>query len=142
MLPSKLQTPEGWIEVAKNSYPFIAELAMYHLYVAEGVSTNIKGNTQFFQKENLQLKKYGNSYRLDMLPEMREVTEEKMMKIIEDKKKESKFVGDATVGCLAMINFGEGSAVDRIWSWNIDLAPVIYQSSGFLHTYNYVVNSS
>lgn len=50
-----------------------------------------------------------------MDPVMKNITQEKIAELKEAKRKENVYIGNQTVGCLAMVNFGNGSGIKRVW---------------------------
>lgn len=114
-------------KIMANSYPFVTRMAMMHIddfIVAEREIVSESDVNEFgsiFDPTCFTLRTIGNGLALNLNNE----TLSKEKKPIPFAKR---FIADtAEVGCPAMVNFGDGSAIKRIWGWSTQAANDIYQ---------------
>ncbi|HSW97121.1 MAG TPA: hypothetical protein VLF89_04825 [Candidatus Saccharimonadales bacterium] len=105
----------GFKTIADNTYPYIAEVAMMHKH---------RLNQMSYDPKDYTLIQSAKGARLQMTEAARMTLEQKV---------ESKEIADIdlreTFGCPAMVNFGDGPAIKKLWDWHIDIAELMYQQN-------------
>ena len=115
------------VEIAQNSYPLIAELAMGHERFIVPALWAVREIRELFtplDPKYFKLKNINGNLQLT-LPETTELTEK--IKQISGNGSAPGDSKDPTLGCPAMVDFDGGSAVKKLWKWNIEVAQTIYQ---------------
>lgn len=121
----RLDEPDELIGIAQRSYQFVTRLASQHVEVAIPTLNMLrKVGFKFgpFNPDYFCLQGEQGHTRLALSDEGERVIEEVVRPRLEQE-------GDnisPTVGCLALVNFGEGSAIQTLWSWHMELAREIY----------------
>ena len=108
-------------QIATESYPLLAQLAMMHLkdFSAAEKYMRVPDGKGEWDLAKFKLTNTASGLKVEVNPGVREFID--------------KFNNDAyesvseTIGCPAMVNFGEGSAVKRLWNWYVDIGKTIYQ---------------
>lgn len=120
------KSPEELLAIARRSYSLIVNTASMHLEHFIHTGTVIhpeKDETDQSRFGDLALSKFAligepGSERLGLSPE---ATLEIQRLIDEAGKLET-----PTTGCPALVNFGGGSAIKKLWDWHLELAERIY----------------
>ncbi len=125
--PDEPLDPQTLTTIAKNSYPFLVELASHHLAVLNKI-----GKFLFIQRseeklhllkimpEYLTLIQSKNGYRLGFTPE----AQKKIDQIIaEHDKTDDK---SPLVRCIGLQNVEGNSMIKDMWDWHIEVAPDVY----------------
>lgn len=89
---------EDLMKTARNSYPIVVQLASMHLTRFLQYSQNLDAHLLRF---NLKSVTDGNAVTLSV-------------------------ARSPTKGCPALVDFGEGSAIKRVWRWYLEIAKQIY----------------
>lgn len=120
--------PHDLVVTLKNSFHVISKIAMSHLdQHASIIGLLMKEpnppsplNTKYFSLEETPIGKiiYVKNEAYEVIEERRKNGTDIMPDPLH---------GPAIVGCPAMVNFGDGSAVQKLWTWCTELAQVIYQ---------------
>ncbi len=124
----KGKAPEELVEIARQSYPLIVNLAAMHLehfvFVGNVIHPGIEGDESFgaekLSDEKFALTGEPGKERLGLTQEALEEIE----RLIELDGPET--LDTPTTGCPALVNFGEGSAIRKLWDWHLELAERIY----------------
>lgn len=118
--------PQRLIDIAQNSYPLIVKLAMSHGDAVLPVIGAFRGlDLPFlpFESDYFEIQGSGNRERLAISEIGRRIIQE----ITEGEDLEDfRSHETPTVGCLAGVNLGEGSAVRVVWDWHMEAARLIY----------------
>lgn len=118
--------PEELIEIAANSFPLIARVASSQLNVdipfIEAICLN-KVKSGPFDPENFEVRVVNGRKSIELSADAT-----KTMEDIKAKRNDSPVSSQAapTVGCPAMVNLGEGSAVQVLWNWYMEHARDLY----------------
>ncbi len=121
--PGREVNEETLTDIFANSYSLIAALAMMHLDSFSPASADLRGvdgegdfETRFRTKKfTLEQRKNGLALVCaSNLDKYKSDTDETWY--------------GPHLGCPAMVNFGEGSAVEKFFNWHVQFAPVIYRS--------------
>lgn len=124
-----------WIQIAQNSYPLLAKLASLHLTELEPVGTKIRDKLFEIQGSFMteEFHPFDTTYFcLEGKEKLRLTPSQKLLSLIEriTQIPNLPYVHMAnpspTIGCPALVNFKEGSAIKRLWDWHVDLAPHLY----------------
>lgn len=119
-----LNNSQRLVQIAKNSYPLVAKLAMINIENAPSIGflmPTILGRPLPFSPKYFTIEGTDNSAKLTISKTASEDLRKKGSSL------ENLGVGKSpTVGCPAMVNFGDGSSVKRLWDWHIEIAGKIY----------------
>lgn len=121
-----LDNPQGLLQIAKNSYPLVAELAMSNTekadiaHILQGWPFEVSLPFPFVSKY-FAIEGVGDEARLviSKVGEERLVTRGISLEDLASGR-------SPTLGCPAMVNFGDGSAVKKLWDWHVEIAEKIY----------------
>lgn len=122
----KGKTPQELVEIARRSYPLIVNLAAMHLEHFTFAGTVLQPEEERDVEEgfnHLSISKFTLSGEPGN--ERLEITSEALAdinKLIEEAGPQE----TPTTGCPALVNFGEGSAIRKLWDWHLELAERIY----------------
>lgn len=119
-----LNNSQRLVQIARNSYPLVAELATINIENVRSVEFLIPtlfGLPVFFKPKYFTIEGADNNSRLTIskngIQELRK----------NGSSLENLGVGKSpTIGCPAMVNFGDGSSVKRLWDWHVEIAEKIY----------------
>lgn len=115
-----IENPQRIVSIAENSFPLIAKFASGH---GEVVLDVLEGLKQFpliytpFNPEYFALEDRDGKEKLVIS----EKGKDRVESIIGIRDFEEYRSDTPVVGCLAMVNFGDGSAVKRMWDWHLDV---------------------
>lgn len=112
--PGKELTVEEFKTIAENSWPYIASRAADHRHIFE-MGSDPKDHT--FEKRN-------NGLALVFKPGVKEASDSKELK-----KPLMPRDDHEAFGCPALVNFGGGSAIKKLWDWNIDAVITLYREN-------------
>lgn len=130
-------TPDSLVEIARNSYPFIAKLAMLP-FDTSSLTVVLTGNAYGIRKGLIRFthledpKSSFNPIYFEAIEtksgdrvNMREsIWHEVEFDMAHVKSSEQK----VTTGCPAMVRFdGDESAVQKLWDWHLDIASKVYR---------------
>lgn len=112
--PGKELTVEEFKTIAENSWPYIASRASDHRHIFE-MGSDPKDHT--FEKRN-------NGLALVFKPGVKEASDQKELKRpLMPRDNHEAF------GCPALVNFGGGSAIRKLWDWNINAVLILYKEN-------------
>ena len=113
------------LSVVENSYPFVAELAAAHstatimgIYALDANGTKAAPPHRF-DKRFFAIVSDGRKERLGLSDAGKMVLQST---IGTDRLRDYRSNTSPTVGCPALVNFGDGSAVETVWNWNLEIA--------------------
>jgi len=122
-----IDNTDDLIEIAENSFPLIMKLAAGHADVSINTIHSFRKIPELgffgytgFKKEFFTVKELNNKKYLGFT----EAAEKIMAELQKDLDSYST-ISD-TVGCPAIVNFGDGSAVELLWKWYMEYAKEIY----------------
>ena len=123
-----LNDSQRLVQIARNSYPLVAELAMINIENMQRVEfllPTLFGLPFPFKARYFTIEGADNNSRLTISKNgIRELS--KNGSSLEDLG-----VGKSpTVGCPAMVNFEDGSAIKKLWDWHVEIAEKIYPHLG------------
>ncbi len=122
--PREYQTAEGLTQIAINSYPLVVKLAAGEFDKVTGavnyMSNAYPGNHLKFDPTNFKISE--DEKRHPML----EISPKGKFILMANDVDLEEPADHAVLGCPALVNFGEGSAIRKMWDWNIDIAQQIY----------------
>lgn len=105
------------IRIAENSFPLIAKLASSHGAALISVLDIIRPLQFFpFDPDYFVLEDSNGKERLVLSEEGKDRIE----RLIGTREIEDFRTNTPVVGCIAMVNFGEGSAVKLMWDWHLE----------------------
>lgn len=114
-------------EIARNSIPLIVRLAagnrQHNIRGLDALTTAESRDNHYpeFRSDCFEVRDVGATTQL--------VLSEGGIQRLKDFGIDDLRVGDSpTIGCPALVNFGEGSAVNLLWNWYVDVANDIYPS--------------
>lgn len=111
--PGQDLTIDEFTQIAKNSWPFIAKVASLHRHDL---------SAHDFDPKSISLEHGAQGYRLQYTQEAKEEFEVKATQNdVADRDKRP------TYGCPAMVNFGDGSGIRKLWDFHIDIVQKMYQ---------------
>lgn len=123
-LVGSIKNPQRIIDIAENSFPLIAKFASGH---SEAALTVLDALRQFpliytpFNPEYFALEDGDGKERLVLSEKGKDRVESEIgIRDFEDYRTDT-----PVVGCLAMVNFGDGSAVKRMWDWHLEAVQVM-----------------
>lgn len=132
MLYGTRSDPEKLAEIAQNSYPLLLKLAftnIQHIPRLDQVLTTsgtVSGVLPSLRKNCFMLKEIGEK--------MQVVISEEGENWIKSAGIEDPTQGyGPTIGCPAMVNFGEGSAIRLLWDWYVEIAEHVYGAEPGIH---------
>ncbi len=115
-------TAEILINNARSSFSFIMEHATMHggrFNTAMDVFEIMDFDRRKFIPEMFCLTEVNGQYRTGLTPEAKKQIDEKFDRYTID---------SPTIGCVAaVVNFGEGTVLERFWDWYLDIAQTIYE---------------
>lgn len=140
ILAKKEKNPQALVEIAENSYPFLAKWASVHFNDMAGVSeaTFIPHPdsvlNEYFRPSDFAIVAGSNGRkRLDLSEEGEAAVEKAMSRSLPEEVAYQRRIGTPLVRCPAMVDFGEGPAVQTLWKWHVEVArelyPRLYQAS-------------
>lgn len=127
---SDSKNPEELLAIAKESFPFIAGLAMGHADIIVSLIHALKvkesknyflGHFSPFESEFFTIK----GGRLSFSEKGEEVLQKAERSVIERANK-SGTTSLIVAGCPAMVNFDGTSAVRKLWNWHLEIAEHVY----------------
>ncbi len=136
------KSPEELLAIARRSYSLIvntASMHLEHLVHTGAVIHPEKDETDPNKFGNLALSKFaligepGNE-RLGINP----LASAEILELIGDTNE----LDTPTTGCPALVNFGGGSAIRKLWDWHLELAERIYPALAKPDINNYSNSSS
>ncbi len=116
--------PESLVSTARNSFSLVADLAMRHIYDFGTVHIRLEEGSKFFKRFNSKyfvLKDISGGRQLTITEDAKNYDED-----IAQVFHSENYIGGATIGCPAMVNFNGESAVKKLWNWHLELAEAIY----------------
>ncbi len=122
----KGKSPEELVGIAERSYPLIARWASIHLAeflpTVHALQVRDKQNNVLgpFKPQNFTFSGEQGAERLDVSDRGRESVLRSLS------TQEPVEYDSPTVGCPAMVNFGQGSAVRTLWDWHLEIAQRVY----------------
>jgi len=126
-----VENPQRLTSIAKNSYPLVAKLAMANMdklnFVGalQGVPLEDLVLPFPFRSRYFEIEGAGDEARLEVSKEGKEQLEKSGIAW------EDLGIGRSlTIGCPAMVNFGDRSAVKKLWDWHVEIAEKIYPHLG------------
>lgn len=119
-----LNNSQRLVQIARNSYPLVAKLAMINIENTPSIEFLIPtlfGLPVPFKPKYFIIEGAGNNSRLA-------ISENGIQELRKNGSSlENLGVGESpTVGCPAMVNFGDESSVKRLWDWHVEIAEKIY----------------
>lgn len=112
------------MQIARNSYPLVLQLAMTNLergpigiLMPSLLGRPFPPNPKYYAIDGS-----GNKARLVIA----KMGTEQLRKVGGEELKDFRSGKSPTVGCPAMINFGDGSAINKLWNWHVEIAEKIY----------------
>ena len=122
------RTPERMLQAARASYPMIVNLAAMHQNSFVEANTRLSygykvESFRVFNRDLFELASVNGVERLGFSPAGHEVMDQ--IKHEEEQFAQKHKDGQRT-GCPALVNFGEGSAVRRLWDWHLEIAEQVY----------------
>jgi hypothetical protein len=127
--PQERLDPYTLAAIAHNSYPLVTELAMLHFedfldtrdrLEQEEKNDNTKQETneadKSYDPRNFTFRQTAHGYTL-VAKNPSFIHNDYQNELIEPR-----------VGCPAMVNFGDGSAIQKLWQWHVNMAPGVYQT--------------
>lgn len=103
--PSKTLTIDEFLSIARNSWPLIAQLASMHLQ-----RFSISPTTDDFFTELRPAPQGG--YRLQCSEQGADFVRDESM---------NRYTNRPAYGCPARVNFGDGSAIKKLWDWYLEI---------------------
>lgn len=120
-----VQDPDVLAERAKNSAPLVLKVAAANMANVQlclnSLTATLSQSEPFsrFRPDSVEIGEIGGKEQL--------VISEKGMERLKWNGVEDLAVGrGVTIGCPALVNFGEGSAIQTLWDWHVDVARQIY----------------
>jgi len=111
--PDASYDPDLLTTIARNSYPLIAQLAASHLrefvFVTNSLEQGSREGDLPFDPENFTIDSNRGYPHLVVSTKKRDEIEQEYVRLDPRLKRR------ATIGCPAMVNFGNGSAIKRLW---------------------------
>lgn len=121
--PDEEFTSEKFVSIAHSSYPLIVELAASNIDAFMSLENNLVDlggySSCILNPQSFVLSGAVNQERLDLSREVQEKFEKLKELVHADSCSE-------TVGCPALVNFGNGSAIKKLWDWHVEIAEKIY----------------
>ncbi len=118
-------SPDKLIEIARNSLPIVTRFA----------AGNVDHNTRFLRTlvTDESWKEHYLKFRTDCF-KIKDVGAATQLVLSEHGEQrlrnagiDNLMVGNSpTIGCPALVNFGEGSAINLLWNWYVDVAREVY----------------
>lgn len=125
-LVGSIEDPQRLIRIAENSFPLIAKFASGH---GEAVIQVVGALKRYpfppfipYDKEYFALEQTNGNERLVLSEKGKDGVEA----VISVRNFEDFRTDTPVVGCIAMVNFGDGSAVKRMWDWHLEAARVMF----------------
>ncbi|OGH30518.1 MAG: hypothetical protein A3E40_02640 [Candidatus Levybacteria bacterium RIFCSPHIGHO2_12_FULL_37_9] len=126
-----VENPQRLTSIAKNSYPLVAKLAMANMdklnFVGalQGIPLKDLVLPFPFRSRYFEIEGAGDEARLELSKEGKEQLKKSGLAW------EELGIGrSSTIGCPAMVNFEDGSAVKKLWDWHVEIAEKIYPHLG------------
>lgn len=112
------------VDIARRSFPLVADIAKLHVKrfrkLDDLLTLHIEDNDyHIFDPDKFKLKEDRNGYSLALAEDAEDLLMESCNSLDEDE-----------IGCPSMINVNgrEGSAMKRLWDWNVSVAPAVYRA--------------
>lgn len=122
-----MDNPDRLIRIAENSFPLIAKLASSHTDAQLAVSNAFEVIPLLpfspYKSKYFAVIEQNGQERLDFPQEGQDLIE-KVIGVRDPRDYRSE--NSPLVGCFAMVNLGEGSAVKVLWDWHLEIAKMIY----------------
>lgn len=117
-----IQDPDQLVATAENSFPFVAQLASDHVGQFSHKINSLRAAPWLpFLRDRFTFKELHGKQYLALSDLGQALFDEADQQFQEDNIDPS-----PKVGCLAMVNFGEGSAVSKLWDWYLEKGKQIY----------------
>lgn len=110
--PDDSPSIETLLQTARNSWPYIHELASMHIHVFNNADADL---------ERFTLEEKNGSYEHKLTPEAKQEFRTRAFE-----QSVPYYRRHPRYGCPARVNFGSGSAIRRLWDWYIDIVDKVY----------------
>lgn len=124
-LVGSIEDPQRLLKIAENSFPLVAKFASSHGQAVVRVINAFKGSPFPFipyDSECFSLEEAHGNERLVFSERGKDRVETVTgVRNFEDFRTDT-----PVIGCIAMVNFGDGSAVKRLWDWHLEASRTMF----------------